>query len=72
MTVQDSIQRQKAVILLDSDIIQQHTALINRQPQQPHTFTISLNANPQTKKLQKNVAAPPKNPPKKTFSNLEF
>jgi len=33
--------------------------------QQPHTFAILLNAIPQTQKLQKNVAAPPKKDPLK-------
>jgi len=67
MAGQDSIQPYQTAILTHSDIIQQKTEQKKSPPQQPHTFAISLNAIPQTKKLQKNVAAPPqKRPPKKT------
>ena len=56
-------------IRLSTDTIQQQTELKNSPLQQPHTFAISLNAIPQTQKLQKNVDAQPKKEkksPKKT------
>jgi len=55
------------IIIAEQDSIQQQTELRNSSSQQPHTFAILLNANPQTQKLQKNVAAPHKKTFKKNF-----